>query len=166
MDRPTPDVGFQARLARIGAKNAPEPGPVQNADRRRRGPALTLPGLPRLEFDGIIAGFLAAGALMVANVTAFSLRMAPPGPGDFFGKTMAAMGPWGMTAAMLFVLMVGLGLRDKRHVIAIALALPLMWLCEPYLAYLMPGLWADLYSPEHVDTMLIMAGLKTPLPVP
>ena len=70
------------------------------------------------------------------------------------------MGPLAIAGAMLFVIMIGLGMRDKPHVIGIALGLPLMYYGEPYLAWIAPDLWVQMYSADHVDTMLIRAGLR------
>jgi hypothetical protein len=156
---------FQARLARIAGASQVEAEQVALAS--AGGTARTLPRDTkrfRIPRGAIIAGLLAIGAFLLASSMVFAQKAMPPGPGDFFGKVILAGGPLALTAAFLFVLMIGLGLRDKPHVIGIVIALPAIYFGEPYLAHAMPEFWAQLYSPEHVDNMLIQAGLRTPPP--
>jgi len=56
-----------------------------------------------------------------------------------------------------------LGMRDKPHLVGVPLGLLAMWAGEPYLAYLNEPIWIQLYDADHVDAMLVQAGLRTPI---
>ncbi|GGH24242.1 hypothetical protein SAMN05444007_103423 [Cribrihabitans marinus] len=157
---------FQDRLARISA-NAGQAAPVSGRDAKRRtrgGRAGPVKARGRIAPGAILGGILGGGVFLASKVIAHGLTLSPPGQGDVFQKTMLAIGPFGMTAAGLFVLMIGLGLRDKPHLLGICVALPVLHFGEPYLAALMPDLWTQLFSPQYVENLLIQAGLMTPPP--
>jgi hypothetical protein len=150
---------FEARLARIHDMQNTSLQPM-------RGGAPTLmqakdtdapKGLPKAAMLGFGVGLV---AMLAANVVAFAYS----GPQtNFFAETLGALGPYPIVGMILFVLMIGFGLRDKPHVIGIALGLPLMYFTEPYLATLAPDWWVQMYSADHVDQMLIKAGLRDPM---
>ncbi|MEL6102413.1 MAG: hypothetical protein AAFV87_13010 [Pseudomonadota bacterium] len=153
---------FQERIARINANQGQEQ-PILVGDQTE------VPLQPkqeeeerRIPIGGIVAFVLAAVILMVGNVAAFQTRALPTANGEFLGTVVLAIGPWGITGLLLFVVMIGFGMRDKHHCIGIAAGLVAVFLGEPYLAWLFPQQWAQLYSLEHVDAMLIQAGLRTP----
>lgn len=107
----------------------------------------------------MLLGFvIGAGSLLIGRVVTFQCQ----GETSFYLDLLAKTGPYSVVAGLLFVLMVGLGLRDKPHVLGIALGLPLMYFGEAHLAQFAMDLWMEMYSPEYVDTMLIQAGLRLP----
>ena len=153
---------FQDRLDKIAAENElPPTGPVSRSPQVKRA-AVTDRPRRKIPVGALIAAALAVASLLIANITLFQVRLTPLGPGNYFAKVALGIGVWGITGLLLFVVMVGFGLRDKAHVIGIALALPAFYFAEPYLAALLPEVWGMLYSPQHVDNMLIQAGLRMP----
>lgn len=154
---------FQDRLARISNQAPTEAAERVEPTQRVGANEKMTDGQPRrIPKSAFVAGGLAMAALMLANVMVFDGEMNPPNPGDFFGKMVLALGPFGLTAGFLFVMMIGFGMRDKPHIIGIAIALPALYFSEPYLANMMPDLWASFYSHDHVNNMLIQAGLRAP----
>lgn len=150
---------FQMRLDRIKAAaestGAVEPMPQPTPARRRRGGAMPPLRLSR----GVLIGLaLGLGTMLAGRVVTFRCQ----GETSFYLDLLAKTGPWSVVLGLLFVAMVGLGLRDKPHVIGVALGLPLMYFGEPYVAHFALDLWMQMYSPEHVDIMLIQAGLRAP----
>lgn len=150
---------FEARLARIHdmqngvltpqQHGAPKPARARDTDAPKRIPVA-----------GLLGFGIGLGVMLAAHVVAFSFGGPQTG---FFAATLGSWGPFPIAGLMLFVLMIGLGLRDKPHVIGIALGLPAMYFAEPYLASLAPDVWVQMYSADHVDQMLIKAGLRTPV---
>lgn len=104
---------------------------------------------------GIVMGL---AVVLIGNVATFSSQ----GKSGFFFVTMAQTGPYLVIAGLLFALMIGLGLRDKPHVIGAAIGAPMMYFGEPYMAFMAESLWIDMYSVDHVDQMLIQSGLRAP----
>lgn len=158
---------FQARVQRIQTRLLEEQSgkqrPATRLTHMSAAPKAALKPRRRIPLGGTLALVLGLAILLGANVTAFQAGNAPTG---FFARALASAGPLPIAGAMLFVLMIGLGMRDKPHVIGLALGLPLMYFGEPYLAWLAPELWVKMYSADHVDTMLIQAGLRAPPVVP
>lgn len=115
-----------------------------------------------MPFACVLAFMTGLLVLLAANVISFQTQ----GETSFFLKILGTVSPFVIAGALLFVIMIGLGMRDKPHVIGLALGLPLMYFGEPYLAWLAPELWVQMYSADHVDTMLIQAGLRAPPVVP
>ena len=153
---------FQERIARINANQGQEQPLLVGDQTDLRSQPEPEQEERRVPIGGIVAFALAAITLMVGNVAGFQTRALPPSDGEFLGKVILAIGPWGITGLLLFVVMIGFGMRDKHHCIGIAAGLIAIFLGEPYLAWLFPEQWAQLYSVEHVDAMLIQAGLRTP----
>lgn len=157
---------FYARLERIHAvppeARQPEAGGGVKSKKRGRGKRDIDGQRKRLPIGGIIAFVIALAALIAANVIVFSYRGSSEHPGTF----ITAIGPFGVVGIMMAIVMIGFGLRDKPHVIGIALGLVAAYYGEPYLAASAPDLWADMYSADHLDLMLIQAGLRDPLGFP
>lgn len=159
---------FQERIQRIQAAHAPAEAPKPQRVARptkartpRPAQAKPLDQPPRrLSKAGILGFAIGLAVMLCANVAAFRTSLIT---GSFFAEFLAAIGPLPIAGLMLFVIMVGFGLRDKPHVIGIALGLPLMYFGEPYLAFMAPDAWVQMYSADHVDAMLIQAGLREPM---
>ena len=156
---------FESRLARIaGGTAAPVDGDTSSkpprrarragtdADRRSRGRAFRR--------SVLIAVGLGMAVMIAANAIAFNARTVVGG--HAYLDVLGAVGPFGVAAGILFVLMIGLGVRDKPHVIGLAIGLTAGWFGEPYAAWIAPDLWSDLYTVQHVNGMLIRAGLRMP----
>ena len=165
MDADIQKQSFQQRVQRIQAAHAPEvvqpvkPKRVKTSQARKAQPKQT--DTPRkIPKAGILGFAIGLVVMLAANVAAFRTGQIS---GNFFADFLTAIGPLPIAGLMLFVLMVGLGLRDKPHVIGIAIGLPLMYFGEPYLAWLAPEAWVQMYSADHVDAMLIQAGLREPM---
>lgn len=161
--------GFQDRIARIQAIHAPEPvtpkKPVKPKRSARKGAArkrdMRVDEQPRkIPKAGILAFGIGMAVMLASNVAAFRASTIS---GSYFPELLAAIGPFAIAGMLLFVIMIGLGMRDKPHVIGLALGLPLMFFAEPYLASQAPDLWVGMYSADHVDHMLIQAGLRDPM---
>ncbi len=146
---------FEARLERIRTRE-PEPHVAANTGSQTKLP-LGATGR-RVPFACVLAFVTGSLVLLAANVISFQTQ----GETSFFLKILGSVGPFAIAGALLFVIMIGLGMRDKPHVIGLAAGLIAMYLGEAYLAWLFPDLWMALYSPEHLDKMLIQAGLRTP----
>lgn len=146
---------FEARLERIRTRE-PEPHVATNTGSQNR-QASGARGR-RVPFACVLAFMTGVLVLLAANVISFQAQ----GETSFFLKILGTVGPFAIAGALLFVIMIGLGMRDKPHVIGLAAGLVAMYLGEAYLAWLLPDLWMALYSPEHLDNMLIQAGLRTP----
>lgn len=150
---------FKMRLDRIKAA-AESTGAVETLPQpklaRRSGSGV----MPTLRLSrGVLSGFaLGLGAMLAGRVVTFRCQ----GETSFYLDLLAKTGPWSVVLGLLLVAMVGLGLRDKPHVIGVVIGLPLMYFGEPYMALFALDLWMQMYSPEHVDIMLIQAGLRAP----
>lgn len=154
---------FQERVERIQAAHCGSPAAtvVTPARASRKGSDLVAEEpRRRLPRAGLLTFGLGLAVMLAANVAVFRAAQVQ---GNFFADLLASVGPFPIAAGILFVLMVGFGLRDKPHVIGFALGLPLMYFAEPYLATLAPDSWVQMYSAEHVDSMLIRAGLREPI---
>ena len=161
---------FQARLARIGS------GETHLADglvdremieyarsgkhSKKNAKASVAPKIKRPGMNVIITFVIGLIAILGGRVVAFQFDGMVISGFDLPGKVVSAMGPYGLAAAFLFVVMVGLGLRDKPHVIGIAAGCIMMLFGEPYVASQAPEAWAKMYSADHVDGMLKQAGLR------
>ena len=152
-------TSFQERLERLGTQAAPEPR-VTRSRRKARPHHTEKQPIPKSFFLAIVLG----GALVLAgNVIWFANSGLALG---YFAQVAKAIGPLPITGLLLFVLMIGFGFRDKPHVAGLALGMPGMYFGEPYLAYLLPDVWVQMYSAMHVDAMLIQAGLRLPPGLP
>ena len=155
---------FQARLNRIQAVSAAASAESVQVEAPRRVSRKTkavkaTQRTPLRLSRGVLLGLaIGLGSVLIGRVVTFQCQ----GEASFYLDLLAKTGPYSIIAGLLFVLMVGLGLRDKPHVIGIAAGLPLMYFGEPYLAHFAMDLWMQMYSPEYVDTMLIQAGLRLP----
>ncbi|MFK7753819.1 MAG: hypothetical protein AB8B51_14880 [Sedimentitalea sp.] len=152
---------FQDRLQRIQASHgAPEePVPTSKPTKALKAPRALTGERRKIPMGAVMTAALGVAIVLFCNVLAFQYRFG----GGYFADVFSKIGPLPVMALMLFVLMIGLGLRDKPHVIGFALAMPAMYFGEPYLAWFATDLWMDLYSPEHIDNMLIRAGLRAPI---
>jgi hypothetical protein len=166
---------FQARLARIGSGDTHladglvdrEMVEYAQAGKGRSGKkykkAAKARVTPKFKFPGknvVVAFLIGLVAILGGRVTAFQFDGMVISGFDLPGKVVSAMGPYGLAAAFLFVIMVGLGLRDKPHVIGIVTGCVMMLFGEPYAASQAPGAWSKMYSADHVDGMLVSAGLR------
>ncbi len=163
----TQHATFHARIARInkaekstafptpGAHDAPDAGGYRNRPQKMQ------PKRQEKSFGLVIAFAIAAAAVLAANVVVFNHSTFSYGPVGFLDKVVPAIGPWGIVGMIMFVVMIGFGMRDKPHVVGIALGLPFMWFGEPYLALFGEELWVMFYSAEHVDNMLVQNGLRS-----
>lgn len=152
-------TSFQERLERIGAQSAPE-RQVTTPRRKARPHHSEKQPIPKSFYLAIVLG----GALvLLGNVIWFANSGLAIG---YFAQVAKAIGPLPITALLLFVVMIGFGFRDKPHVAGLVIGMPGMYFGEPYLAYLLPDLWAQMYSAMHVDAMLIQAGLRLPPGLP
>ena len=152
---------FQERIARIDQSKVERLAEPMNATADKR--HSDMQERRKIPVGLVIALIIAMGAVMVGNVVAFTYANPYTIPVTFVDTVVTAIGSWGVVAGIMIVVMIGLGLRDKPHIIGIAIGLPLMYLGEPYLAFLLPDIWVQLYSADHVDNMLIQAGLRMPL---
>lgn len=151
--------GFQARLNRIQASQESAPQIVKTPKPKRAKASRKDMGERRkIPFGFFLTAGIGAAIVVLGNVVAFQNQFAT----GYFGKAAVGLGPFGLMGLALFVIMVGLGLRDKPHVIGFALAMPAMYFAEPFLAYCLPDIWIDFYSAKHVENMLIQAGLQAP----
>lgn len=161
-------LSFQDRVQRIEATHGPDPSvtpakvKVKSSKKQIRiSPDTKVEEGPRkLPRAGILAFVIGLAVMLAANVIAFR---ASGVVGSYFAEFLAAIGPLAIVGMILFVIMVGFGLRDKPHVIGLALGVPLMYFAEPYLASLSPQIWEQMYSVDHVDAMLVQAGLRDPM---
>lgn len=160
---------FQARLNRIGrgethlAEGLVDREMIEaarNGKTQKSAKGGVLPAFKRPGMNVIITFVIGLIAILLGRVVAFQFTASPGTSFDLAGKIVLAMGPWGLSAAFLFIVMVGLGLRDKPHVIGIASGAIVMIWGEPYIASQVPNTWAQMYSADHVDGMLIQAGLR------
>ncbi|WP_146345501.1 hypothetical protein [Falsiphaeobacter marinintestinus] len=161
-------LSFQERVQRIEATHGADPSvtPAKVKAKPSKKQALTSPDIkadeePRkLPRAGILTFVIGLAVMLAANVIAFRSSAVV---GSYFAELLAAIGPFAIVGMILFVIMVGFGLRDKPHVIGLALGVPLMYFAEPYMASLAPEAWAQMYSVDHVDAMLVQAGLRDPI---
>lgn len=161
---------FQARLARIGSGDTHLADGLVDKEMieyarsgkksKKRAKASVLPKIKIPGANVIITFVLGLIAVLGGRVISFQFDGAVISGFDLPGKVVSAMGPYGLTAAFLFVIMVGLGLRDKPHVIGIATGSIMMLFGEPYAAHQAPAVWSQIYSADHVDGMLVNAGLR------
>lgn len=166
---------FQARLGRIGSgKTHLADGLVDREmiEAARAGKTTSKSAnarvTPKLKMPGksvVITFFIGLIAVLVGRVIAFHYSGVTVSGFDLPGKVVSAMGSYGLTAAILFVIMVGLGLRDKPHVIGITIGCIAMYFAEPFMASQAPETWSKMYSADHVDGMLTSAGLRGPMAV-
>lgn len=155
---------FQQRIERIAAQNKEDSGDETSQGARRTVHKARFKEQRKLPIASfVIAAGIGSATMLCGNVTAFQLSRVPPNARNFFETAGEAMGPFGIMGMLLFVAMIGLGLRDKPHVLGIIAGAVVMYLGEPYLANQMPDLWSTLYSPQHLENMLIRAGLLVPV---
>ena len=150
-----PQASFQERLQRLGAVDAEEPWvqPTTGDARMIRPAADETRRIPKVFFLAIVIG---AALVLIGNLVHFANSGLSQG---YFAQVARAIGPLPITGLLAFVLMIGLGFRDKPHVAGLAIGMPAMYFGEPFLAHLMPQLWAQMYSAPHVDAMLVGVGL-------
>lgn len=161
---------FQARLARIGSGDTHLADGLVDREMieyARSGKTSKMntkgavaPKVKRPSKSVIITFLIGVIAILGGRVAAFQFDGMVISGFDLPGKVISAMGPYGISAAVLFVVMVGLGLRDKPHVIGISLGSLMMLFGEPYAASQAPDLWSRMYSADHVNGMLVNAGLR------
>ncbi len=161
---------FQDRLSRIGSGDTHlAEGLVDRemieAARGRKGSkknskASVMPKFKRPGMNVVITCIIGLIAVLVGRVVAFQYAGVTVSGFDLPGKVVSALGAYGLTATILFIVMVGLGLRDKPHVIGIGVGCLAMYFGEPFAASQAPETWSRMYSAEHVDNMLISAGLR------
>jgi hypothetical protein len=161
---------FQARLARIGSGDTHLADGLVDKEMieyarsgkvsKKNAKASVMPKIKRPGMNVIITFLIGLVAILGGRVMAFQFDGMVISGFDLPGKIVSAMGPYGLAAAFLFVIMVGLGLRDKPHVIGIAAGCIVMLFGEPYVASQAPGAWSKMYSADHVDGMLVNAGLR------
>lgn len=164
---------FQARLGRIGSGDAHladclvdremiEAAHARKGSKKHAKSRVT-PKIKRPGMNVIIMCVIGLVAVLVGRVIAFQYSGVTVSGFDLPGKVVSALGSIGLTATIIFIVMVGLGLRDKPHVIGIAVGCISMYFAEPYIASQAPDQWAKMYSADHVDAMLTSAGLRGPL---
>lgn len=149
VSEPQPSVTPTRQVSKSGAKSRPASSDAKIDSEPRKLPRAT-----------ILAFGIGLAVMLAGNVVAFRMNAVP---GNFFAEFLAAIGPLPIVGLMLFVIMVGFGFRDKPHVIGLAVGIPVMYFGEPYLASLSPETWVQLYSVDHVDAMLVQAGLRDPM---
>lgn len=164
---------FQARLARIGSGDTHLADGLVDREMieyarsgkvsKKNANASVMPKVKRPSKSVLITFLIGLIAILGGRVVAFQFDGMVISGFDLPGKIVSALGPYGLAAAFLFIIMVGLGLRDKPHVIGITAGCIMMLFGEPYVASQAPDVWSKMYSADHVDGMLINSGLRDPL---
>lgn len=165
------DASFQARLERISSGNGHVAEGLlgtgdlikirQRQETRKTAnftPALGVKEKKKVEVKPIIVAFiLGIIAFFGGSLSSFHATQGAASDFDNFRLLVEALGPFGMSALIAFFLLYVSGLRSILLVGVIIAGFYATFTAEPHMARLAPGVWSQMYSPEHADGLKFQA---------
>lgn len=166
------DASFQARLERINSgKGFVAEGLLGTGElnqiraRQTKGktasfnPTLGVPEeKKKLEIKPIIVAFvLGVVSFFGGSLSVFHATQGLATDFDNFRLLVEALGPLGMSALIAFFLLYVSGLRSILLVCVIIAGFYITHYAEPHMARAAPGIWSQIYSPEHADGLKFQA---------
>ncbi|MEP3345988.1 MAG: hypothetical protein ABJN34_01565 [Litoreibacter sp.] len=165
------DAGFQARLERInsgkgfvaeGVLGSGELNEIRARQVSGKGsksaPTIGVIEKKKLEIKPIITAFiLGIVSFFGGSLSAFHATQGAASEFDNFRLLVEALGPLGMSALIAFFLLYVSGLRSVILVGVIIAGFYATHYAEPHMARAAPGIWSQMYSPEHADSLKFQA---------